>query len=583
MNAKKKNEIESTAHEKQTESGEVEKKRLPGFINGPLAVALTGGMFLLSFPPYDLLPLAWIALVPLLLFLNKATWKSALVWSAALGVGLSIILVSWLRFVTYPGWFALSIYLGLYFVGFSMLFRYLRRRIQWPVTFLAPTVWLTFELIRSWILGGFEWYYLGHTQYLNLPFIQIADVVGAMALSFFVVMVSGAIVDGIILRGRALKPVIIAAVIMVAVFVYGMIRLSMYSPTPGPKVALIQGNVPIDLKHSPDWDEVRQFVQEHADLSFRDDVRDADLIIWPETMVNVPLNFHVLDADAQMERESAEYVMFIQELKNIVADTARQTGSYMMVGAGANEFVAPRKLESFNSGYLISSQGEILERYDKIHLVAFGEYMPGKSIFPVLANFRPPQMGDDLVPGEEYVIFNFPLQGRRMRFAVTICYEDTVPRVVRRFALKNPDFLVNISNDGWFKGSAELDQHLAISVFRSVETRLPMARASNTGISSIIEPSGRIQDYLSENGRRREIQGVLTGSLKRSNLNSLYLHIGQALPAACFIATGVLFVMALFRGRAEKMEKKAKAESASKNNQPQSKGSRKSGRREKGV
>jgi apolipoprotein N-acyltransferase len=120
---------------------------------------------------------------------------------------------------------------------------------------------------------------------------------------------------------------------------------------------------------------------------------------------------------------------------------------------------------------------------------------------------------------------------------------------VREFARSGADFLVNISNDGWFWGSPEMDQHMAICVFRAVETRLPIARASNTGISSFIEPTGRIQAYLHEGDKYREVAGVLAQPLRMSNLRSPYRHIGEAFSIACVIATAALWIIAFLRPR----------------------------------
>ena len=516
--------------------------RIPPRLWGPIAAVLTGGLLFLSFPPYNLEPLAWIALVPLMLFARRAGWKSALLWSAALGVGLSVALVSWLHYVTFGGWFALAIYVGSYYVAFALLFRYLSRRLDRPAAFIAPALWTALEFGKGTLFTGFAWFLLGHTQYLNIPFIQAADVVGVYGLGFVMVMVGGAIVDAVVRKRRALVPIAVAALVTATAFAYGFVRLSACKTSDGPRVRLVQGNVPIGLKLSSNDEDVIAFVRRHVNLSLTPEGRSSDLVIWPETMLPVYLNWAYLQGEDS-------YLQFARKLRDMALEVPAQTHARLLVGALTCE---GRNGPFYNSGYYYGPEGRLLGRYDKIHPVVFGEYTPLKKQFPFLAKLRPAVMGEDLWPGKDYVLFDLPWEGKSLRFAVTICFEDTVPEVVREFARRRIDFLVNISNDGWFRGSPEMDQHMAICVFRAVESRRPIARASNTGISSFIDPCGRIRGYIHDGPKYREVAGSLAQPLQMSNLSSPYVRIGDAFSYACVLASAIFLLSAFLKGGQKK-------------------------------
>jgi len=547
----------------------------PG-LRGPLAALATVVGLRLCFPPYDLFPLAFLVPVPMIAYVVRSRARPAMLWALAGGWGAMLLLVYWLHHVTWLGWVLLALYLGAYVVGFAALLRLLERRWSAPLVLLVPVVWTAVEYARGTLLTGFPWFLMGHTQYRNLPFIQVADLMGAYGVSSLLMTVPGAIVDVLFQRRRRWLGLGAALAAVAGAHVYGLVRLAMYDPVDGPRVCLVQANVPIDLKHSPEREEVLAFVRKHARLSRGQTAQAADLIVWPETMVPVDLSAverlkNVPEFTEEMARLLAflrqrardrelsadevrtlrqllelESVDYLRRLDGLARETAQHTGKHLVVGALGSEAGGEK---TYNSAYFIAPDGTVLRRYDKRHLVVFGEYTPLADVLPFLRRFRPPQMGEDLSPGRDPALFDFPYGGRTLRLGATICYEDTVPEVVRESVKAGADALVNLSNDGWFKDSPEMDQHLAIAVFRSVETRRPMVRASNTGISSFVEATGRIQARLERDGHFREVEGVLAERVRLSNLEGLYVRTGDLFALLCTAATVLLGIGAFLRRR----------------------------------
>ena len=510
-----------------------------------LAVVLsTAVMFVASMPPWGLFPLAFVAFVPWLFYLLRARRPAAFLAAFACGFLVFFVLVAWLRHVTALGWVALALYLALYPFAFALLLRWVRRRLYLPMFLLAPILWVALEYLRGVGILGFPWFLAGHSQYRFLPLIQIADLTGVHGISFIVLMVNGLWIDLLTRDRRRLAYVVATVAVLCAALIYGGVRILLYEGEEGPKVALIQGNVAMDLKMSPAPGDALDMIEKHVRLSLDPATREADLLVWAETMMPAPLNL-VFDPAFPAGRLTKDYRKRFAAAALAVARVARHTSGNLLIGATSYH---TDTRDSFNSVHYFGPEGEYLGRYDKIHLVAFGEYTPLKGVLPFLERFRPVDLiGPDMVHGSHWRLFDLPWGGRNLRFAATICYEDTEPRVVRRLSRSGADFLVNVSNDAWFRGSAELDQHLAIARFRSIENRLGMARAYNSGISSFLDPLGRVTSSLAVGGERREVEGVLVGRVSLGRMWSLYRAIGDVFAWLCLGATVVLVIGAWLR------------------------------------
>jgi apolipoprotein N-acyltransferase len=321
----------------------------------------------------------------------------------------------------------------------------------------------------------------------------------------------------------------------------------------GPRVALLQSDFIQQLKLHLD---ARQIVAIYHALIGRALTEKPDLIVWPET--SYPHGYPVFDSElddvvllrqikalnprgtlAFWKEEKVEYVRL--DLQGVV--NAIETP--MLVGTITYEF-RPYGLSRYNSAVLFMPKRETVSSYHKLHLVPFGEYVPLIKTFPALLRLTPFQNRES-IPSLAFGPSPAWFRLKDLRFATAICFEDTVPHVVRRFfkeapADAKPDFLVNISNDGWFRGSSEIDMHLAISAFRAVEHRVPLARAVNTGGSAIIDGNGSILKSLP-----KEHEDVLIGTLPLDGRASFYTATGDWLPfTALALTVGLVAIAAVW-------------------------------------
>jgi apolipoprotein N-acyltransferase len=330
---------------------------------------------------------------------------------------------------------------------------------------------------------------------------------------------------------------ILPLVLLLATLFYGFYWLRHYKPQEGPIVCMIQGNIPQDLKFESTEEDQIQILKKYFDLSMSMKGTPMDLLVWPETMMPGLLNI-----DPELTGRKIDILSQLTAIQ-----LAQELNTNLLLG-GIALILAGEEQIYFNSVYHYDREGRFLDRYDKIHLVPFGEFTPLKRYFPFLANLVPYEIG--LTHGNRRTLFHLnTLENGRFTFGASVCYEDTVPSLIRKFKKDGADFMLNITNDGWFRDSAELDQHLAIMVFRSIENRFCMARAANTGISSFVGPDGTIYDRLSDHtGRYREICGTLTNRVKLvKKYNPLYTICGDWFAILCTIATGATLLLAIFK------------------------------------
>ncbi len=458
-------------------------------------VLLCGILLVLSFPKYDLSLLAWFALVPYFLAVHDREASEAF-WLGWLAGGIYFLgTVNWVtitmeRYGKLPVVISLFLmlllvaYLGLYVGIFGFLLKYLAPRSAktqgvFPLTLviLAPSLWVTLEFLRGHLLTGFPWVLLGYSQYRILPIIQIADVTSVYGVSFLIVMVNAALY--LIIRrfwtggGPEAKTATAFSVAIGISFLlvllslsYGYWRMIRLSSDHGPmiKVAAIQGNIPQDVK----WDERyrKATIETYQRLTLKVLPDHPDLVIWPESAV--PFLF---ESDRTGQQEIIPFV--------------KGQGFYLLFGSPGVKLLN-RQLQLQNSAYLLSDQGSIQGRYDKIHLVPFGEYVPLSSLL-FFVNKLVEGIGD-FTPGEDYTVMDLP----KGKTGTVICFEVIFPELVREFVRNGAQLMTTITNDAWFGRSSAAFQHFSMVVFRAVENRVAFARAANTGISGFIEPTGRI-------------------------------------------------------------------------------------------
>ena len=358
---------------------------------------------------------------------------------------------------------------------------------------------------------------------------------------------------------------------------YGLWRLGQDTKHPGPVVASVQTCIPQEVKLEARNRQIQELelrlLSDQLNMT-QDALAEAkqknlkvDLIVWPETMVPGTQNGDFLNADMARKVEDPEGAATLaynqkrwQSYWMQILDASRAAGVPILFGAHSVQFEGAIRFPG--GGYMIkgpkrnaallvtpdSKPYTAAGEYDKAHLVPFGEYVPFKQSVPwlygLLHGFTPYDYDYSLTPGEhDQKPFVLPTSGGELRFQAPICYEDAMPYRVREMVrsddpvrAKAVDFLVNISNDGWFNGSVELDQHLALCAFRAVENRVPIVRSVNTGISAIIDPEGRIGEVVQKDGLRRYIAGEIVGRLTLDDRAAPYTRLGDAFALSCLAA-----------------------------------------------
>jgi apolipoprotein N-acyltransferase len=480
--------------------------------------------------------------------------------------------------------------------------------VRWrlPLAVIFPVVLVANEILRAWVMTGFPWFFLSHSHYQVHTMIQISDLVGAYGLSFVIAMVNGWVADLVVnwlaLRSRpwllrrrllAASSVLTATTVLLTI-AYGRYRMATEQLVEGPRVAVVQGDYP-SLVLAEDNDSgangepapaAQDKLREYLKLALSASVEKPDVIAFPETAWGDVLNREFLDAEtlipcvrrveqlysrhtdailrglAKGNLETINKHLAVARQRPLKAGPLHRT--HVVIGAFAYELfptaVYP-KIKRYNSAYLYEPTGLLgAQRYDKVHLVMFGEFVPFRYgplhfVYEKLNSITPwGQNGTEysLTAGEKFRVFAVEADsqdGRKYRFGVPICYEDCMPYVCRAFVANEPsrekaDFLLNISNDGWFGHSAEHIQHLAISVFRAVENRVAIARAVNTGVSGFIDPLGRTHGLVSREGKivGKGIAGVSVQELKLSRRTSFYTGWGDWFGYLCCLLAGLAMV-----------------------------------------
>lgn len=466
---------------------------------GPAAAALTAALVAAGFAPWEEPTAPFLCLIPLLLLAARRPPAECAQWGFLAGLAAWLVMLAWLlalrvtaglpAWLAALAWITLSAYCALYTALFAWgsaiwLARVGTDALARNVLSMAVLAlfWTGLEVLRSRLFTGFPWNPLGATLAPNLPLAQGAEFVGVHGLSAFLVWVNAGFAFTLLRyfnranwsRYRPHLELFLALAALAFLTVWGRTRMrEAMARGPTLAVALVQPAIPQNTK----WDEafvrhihetLGRLTEEAGELSRTFVGRNPDLIVWPETAI--PTNPEEDPATA-----------------SALVALARQNGPILVgvMGRGSND----TSEAWFNRSLLIDGDERPWPRYDKQHLVLFGEYLPFDKTFPVLKQWAP--LGLSLSPGREPVVFSFP-RHPQARFSVTICFEDLFPHLSRRFVHNGARLLINQSNDAWFDGTAQLRQHLNLGLFRCIENRVPGIRVSNSGLTGFIEPTGRV-------------------------------------------------------------------------------------------
>lgn len=480
-------------------------------ITGWICAGASGWILTLGFAPFSQPVAAWIGLIPLAYYGQRQQPETRETFLLGWFFGLSHFLtsLSWLQTVTIAGWVVLSAYLAVYpALWFVLWVRFSGQNPSRMTSlgnirhgFLGASAWVLTEWLRGVVFTGFGWNSLGVSQGDLLLIAQVADLGGVLLVSWVVVFAGLTLT----LTARRFELEIrgsqkwrprwdfTAGVIVVGLtMVYG--ARTLLRPLPEPSIRLryaaIQPSVPQDPWRSAKVSRVADELRKWSELALIGG-EAVDLLVWPESLAGTGW------------REEPE-------LQSAVQAVRRMGARALLLGS-----LDVRGPDTFNCAVLLQGpEGKVPEVYDKTHLVVMGEYVPLADFFPWLRRLVPP--GGDLTAGQEPGIFS--MESPNIRMAPLICFEDTVPRVVRRAARKLPHLLVNLTNDAWFGSSAGSRQHLENARLRAVETRLPLLRATNDGVTALINPRGVIT---------AEVRDPVSGSVREPGFLAGELELGE--------------------------------------------------------
>ena len=496
------------------------------------SVALFSAILLiLSFPDFNLWPLAWGALIPLLLIVARLSqpfpcfclgwlFGSVFFFGSCHWLTYSIIhfggFSPWLAYsMLIPGALVVGLFPGI----FAALLAQMLRRWGTAALFFAPALWASLEWARLGVTGQL-WNAIGYSQAFQPPLIHAARWGGVYAGGFFLVVVNAAIAHTLFMRTRnaALVSIIVVLLFCIAPMSLTKVKDGLAGTSPDAVVIAIQPNVPMDLiKPATEMEQLRLRHFEMSETALRDlkDNQLPRLIIWPES----PMNF-TYGTDSEFRERLTQF--------------AKEHHVSILLNS---QEVAPND-GIYNSAVLVNEQGSLVAQYDKIRLLPFGEYVPLPQWMPGASLIR--GIVGDFTPGANYRL----MPVGNVRVGVFICIESAYPSIAQKFTGEGADVLINISNDGYLGPTAVMRQHLANAVFRAVENDRPVLRVTNTGITAFITPRGRVRDET-----RGFQQEVRIWTIERTTSpRSFYTKHGDLFAVACALLSALALILS-FRKR----------------------------------
>lgn len=497
---------------------------LPSPLRHPAACALLSGLLLiLSFPRAHLSVLAWVALAPLLLVLLPRRsrlrlfsygWLTGVVFFAGTCYWVYDVMRihGHLSVLAAGGVLALFVlFLALYLGAFALVVGELARRWQLGTLALSPFVWVGLEWLRTYFpFGGFPWNLLGYALAPHVGWIQPAAYTGIFGVSFLVVSVN-ALAAGCWQVPSRRRPALLAVVAFILAGAALLGRQLPLAPTTT-QVLLVQTNLRQPEEYDAEWvahhpDELAELEELTRQAARQHPTDRPGLIVWPEVPVSLYFHHDPL-------------------IRARLLELAQATRSYLLVGVVDLRRNPDGVLHPTNSAVLLSPAGEFIGQYDKIHLVPFGEYVPLRGWLGFLEPLT--EEASDFLPGREQTMVG----SEPGRLGTLICYEAIFPTLGRGFVEQGADVLINISNDGWFGRSAAAAQHLNMARVRAVETRRFLLRGTNTGITAVVDPYGRVVAEATPHTRT-----VLAASYAPRRGVTLYARHGDWFAALCALVT----------------------------------------------
>ena len=507
-------------------------------IGGISCVALGAALYTLASSPFDYSILGWVALTPLFIAIHRKSFARSMMYGLLYGILICAGVAHWM-YVAINSYFvalfpldliltvlAFTVFVGMYTAITAGAWSILMRSKSAMRVLAIAALWVLCEFARSTLLSGFSWGLLGYTQYGFPVVTQIADVTGVYGVSFLLACSSYCAAElYLFLTGhtdqprRLIFPLGFTAVTTLSIIGYGAVRIHQYDPAmlrdPAPtrlRVTMVEHDMPAQDR----WSRIKYLnsLLAYSQLTRSRVPRDStDLVIWPEFAGGL-----YLEQDPSMRLELSRLV--------------RSLDTPLLLGA-------PRMTETdrYNSAYLLSSDGAIVETYDKMRLLPFAEYHPiGMPSFIR----RDTDMPQEFTAGTRATVFAIP----KAKFGVTICYEGTYPEYARELTRHGAQFLVNISNDVWLTGvggKAAADQHFAMAAFRAIENRRAIARATMAGVTGFIDELGR--PVVSTQGS----DTVTSGTVPLRDQMTIYTRFGDWFVVLCAIVAGLCLIATIWK------------------------------------
>lgn len=516
-------------------------------------VAVGAVLFTLSFPSFvstwGWFPLAYVALVPVFVLVHRANWAEVFFYGFIYGMATYALHNYWLSGFHPLALIAVPLIYATYFFAFFPLLKLADALVPRYGFLLQLAIWLAYEYFRTQFFLGYAYGIIGYTQYLFLPLVGLSSLTGVWGVSLLVafpgVYLGNALKDGWEgLQGFAARhrvaPLVWASLFVVAV-VYGLAAKVDYSQSPRWRAALIQQN-------SDPWVGGPAAYERSLDISLRLSAEaiaedpTIDVVVWSETSVVPPIDYHF---KYRTNRDSFGIV------ERLLAYLEDQEVPYVIGNSSARLLRSESgELERVDyNAVIVYEDGEFGEPYRKTHLVPFTEHFPYRKQFPWLYDMLMANGSNHWGHGEEYTVFE--LNG--VKFSTPICFEDTFGYISREFVRRGAQVIVNLTNDLWSKSVAASMQHMQMAVFRATETRRSLVRSTNGGMTTIVDPNGRITDLYPP-----FVEGYLIGDVPvYTEGTTLYVAWGDwlawlmvALASGGLAAAATVRVVERIRGRA---------------------------------
>lgn len=486
----------------------------------PWVAAIVGGFLtFLGYAGFDQFYLAWLSLVPILWAIRDQNPRRAFFigWLAGIVAhigGFYWIIYMFQKFagmawpVALLGLLLLAAANGFVFAAWAGTVRYITIRTGWSIIWVSPVIWTALEKFWPEVFPN----YLGASQYKLTYLTQIADLTGVLGISFLVVYINSMIFwiieRRLEKRPLSSRPLIVFTAVLVVIIGYGAFRIPMVDQSVRKAEMLKIGLVQTNLDASERYNGTDRFLRQHQEMSKEiKSTAAVDLIIWPENIgfFDPMRGKGILPSDVISD-------LHIPTLFGAITRVDKQ---------GVPRF--------YNSAVLVDGSGLVQGTYSKMVLVPLGEYIPLGDVFPFLYSLSP--YSSRLWPGDSVE----PLEFGKHFISVSICYEDIFPDQINKLMDGGryghiPEVMFNITDDSWYGNTVEPLEHLALATFRSIEHRRPLVRATNTGISAIVDPAGRISQSIGQ-----WTKGVLIGEVPIMQGRTLYSVIGDWFGYGCII------------------------------------------------